>query len=133
MAAGCGDRPPEPARSRPPASVVSYDAAMDGAGAHRLISRMHVPIALGHRVEVSWLGGEEPRIVDLETGVEYDSGDLYANTPSSIPQRLTDPEPKRDLRAQSVLRGTVRRCVVTRIGNVQQTLLVSEREAAPGR
>ena len=65
--------------------------------------------------------------------MRFDSGDLYSNTSSSIPQRLIDLEPKHALRAQSVLRGTVRRCVVTRIGNVQQTLLVIEREAAPGR
>ena len=94
---------------------------------------MHVPVPVGHRVEVSWAGAGEPRIVDLETGIEYDSRDLYSNTPSSVPQRLIDLEPKRDLRVQSALRGTVRRCVITWIGNVQQTLLVIEPEPSPYR
>ena len=89
---------------------------------------MHVPVPVGHRVEVTWYGDGEPRIVDVETGVEYDSGELYSNTPSSIPQRLVDLEPKRDLQARAALRGIVRRCVVTWIRNVQQTLLVVETE-----
>jgi hypothetical protein len=97
----------------------------------RIVTGMLVAIPIGHRVEVTWFREEDPRIVDLETGVEYDSGRMYSNTPASVPQRLVDLEPKSDLQARGALRGTVRRCVVTRIGDAQQTLLVVEPELAP--
>lgn len=98
---------------------------------HRFVTALMIPVPVGHRVEITWFVERGHRVLDLDTGVEYDDSEHYVNVPGSRPQRVVDLTPNPALVTQGSLRGIVRRCVVTQIGQLHQTLLVVEPDAGP--
>lgn len=87
------------------------------------------PIPVGHRVEVRWfeapIGGffgtkaevrpHEPKLVDLDTGVTYAPGWMYAASEGVRPLKAQAllPEMRSGLREARVLVGVVKACRVT--------------------
>ena len=97
-----------------------------------------VPIPVGHRVEVRWFSYEQstffsstpevrelaiPLIVDLDTGIEYTSGEHHNAHNSATPGRIVEVplEVLPALKLRVKLQGVVRRCVVT-VWAVDRTL-----------
>jgi hypothetical protein len=106
------------------------------------------PVPVGHRVELRWyeapIGGffgnklevrpHEPRLVDLDTGVTYAPGWMYAETEGVRPLKAQAllAEMRPGLREGRVLVGVVRACRVTTFNGgdgaalVQTSLTVGE-------
>lgn len=108
---------------------------------------MVVAIPVGHRITATWYAFEkeaffssaktltpiqEPRIIDHETGIEYDMIDHHEVVSMYVSGEIRQmpPDLLPELKVQGVVTGTVRRCTITKIGGgdglYHQTTLVVE-------